>query len=302
MSTDAAIANYLRWLVIEKGRSPATIAAYRGDLEEFAQWLATRGTSLLAVNSALLEQYVSVERSSARAATSVNRRLAAVRGLFRFLFDDGEIASDPTVRLSAGRRAKTLPKPISEALMVQLIESVNGTEPRDLRDRALLELLYGTGVRVSEAVGVQIQHLDFDEELILVTGKGSKQRLVPMGRALRDSLRAYLSAQGRATLVSANSKSSLFLNQRGGALSRQGVDLIIHQRALGAGVGAKGLSAHVFRHSCATHMLEHGADIRVVQELLGHASIATTQLYTAVSLGSLRSAYAEAHPRAHELD
>ena len=302
MTIDAAIANYLRWLVIEKGRSPATITAYRSDLEQFAQWLAVQRSSLNCVNATLLEQYVALERASGRAPASVNRRLAAVRGLFRFLFDDGEIASDPTALISAGRRAKTLPKPIPEEVMIRLIESVDGAESRDLRDRALLELLYGTGVRVSEAVGIQVQHLDFDEELILVTGKGSKQRLVPMGRALRNSLRAYLLPVGRSALAAPNSKSSLFLNQRGGALSRQGVDFVIHQRALVAALSTKGLSAHVFRHSCATHMLEHGADIRVVQELLGHVSIATTQLYTAVSLGSLRSAYAEAHPRAHELD
>ncbi len=302
MNAPAAIAEYLGWLVIEKGRSPATISAYRSDLHEFCQWLETSAISFDEVNAGVIERYVANERASGRATSSVNRRLAAVRGFFNFLFNEGELTSDPTARVSAGRRAKTLPKPISEELMSRLIESVNATQPRDLRDRALLELLYGTGVRVSEAVGVHIGHVDFDEELILVTGKGSKQRLVPMGRALRFALQRYLQPGGRTLLVSELSKSSLFLNHRGSALTRQGVDLIIHQRALAAGVSTKGLSAHVFRHSCATHMLEHGADIRVVQELLGHASIATTQLYTAVSLHSLRSAYAEAHPRAHERD
>jgi integrase/recombinase XerD len=296
----SAISEYLAWLVIEKGRSPATIAAYRSDLEEFTHWLDRTKISFDEVNASVIERYVAAERASERSTNSTNRRLAALRGFFRFLFDESEISSDPTARVSAGRRAKTLPKPISEESMVRLIESVTGPLPRDLRDRALLELLYGTGVRVSEAVGIQLGHIDFDEELILVTGKGSKQRLVPIGRSLRHSLQQYLAPTGRPLLATELSKPALFLNQRGTQLSRQGVDLIIHQRALAAGVTSKGLSAHVFRHSCATHMLEHGADIRVVQELLGHASIATTQLYTAVSLRSLRTAYAEAHPRAHE--
>jgi site-specific recombinase XerD len=297
----AATSDYLRWLVIEKGRSPATITAYRGDLDEFMTWLESHGLSLELLTPADMERYVAEDRASGRATSSVNRRLAAVRGLFRYLHDEGTLDSDPSSRVSAGRRARPLPKPLSEDLMVHLLDSISGSEPRELRDRALLELLYGTGVRVSEAVGIQLQHLDFDEELILVTGKGSKQRLVPMGRSLKTALRRYLEAPGRAQLVTATSKSALFLNQRGRVLSRQGVDLIIHQRALAAGVSRTGLSAHVFRHSCATHMLEHGADIRVVQELLGHASISTTQLYTAVSLRSLRAAYADAHPRAHDL-
>jgi integrase/recombinase XerD len=152
---------------------------------------------------------------------------------------------------------------------------------------------------VSEAVGVELQHLDFDEELIVVTGKGAKQRLVPMGSALQSALRRYLEPSGRPSLVTTRSKAFLFLNHFGGPLTRQGVDLMIRRRAFAVGIPNGKVSAHVFRHSCATHMLEHGADIRIVQELLGHASIATTQVYTAVSLGSLQSAYADAHPRAH---
>ena len=167
------------------------------------------------------------------------------------------------------------------------------------RDQALLELLYGTGCRVSEAVGIQLQDIDFDEGLIRVTGKGSKQRLVPIGGVLVDALISYLAPEGRPRLVSPSSRSFLFLNARGGPLTRQGVDLVIRQRALLAGVPREIVSAHVFRHSCATHMLEHGADIRVVQELLGHVSIATTQLYTSVSTSVLRSSYEAAHPRAH---
>ena len=182
--------------------------------------------------------------------------------------------------------------------MSALIDTVARDTPVDLRDRALLELLYGTGARVSEAVGVSLQDLDFDEELILVTGKGSKQRLVPMGRRLVTALREYLGPGGRSEFPSPRRESRLFLNLRGGPLSRQGVDLIIDKRALAAGVDRSRVSAHVLRHSCATHMLAHGADIRVVQELLGHASISTTQVYTAVAVTSLKDEYRNAHPRA----
>jgi integrase/recombinase XerD len=179
---------------------------------------------------------------------------------------------------------------LGEEQMLTLLDSLNGDRPVDLRDRALLELLYGTGARVSEVVGIGLEDLDFDEELILLTGKGSKQRLVPMGATLR----------GRGEFPGAKKSTKLFLNSRGGPLTRQGVDLIINKRALIAGIDRSKISAHVFRHSCATHMLAHGADIRVVQELLGHASISTTQLYTAVSVTSLKREYQSAHPRAHE--
>ena len=203
-------------------------------------------------------------------------------------------------RLKPARRGRSLPKPLGEREMTILLDSLDTHDATALRDRALLELLYGTGARVSEAVGINLEDLDFDEDLILVTGKGSKQRLVPMGSALRDALEDYLGTGGRVAFTRAKKTARLFLNARGGPLSRQGVDLIIHKRALAAGLDTRSVSAHVFRHSCATHMLAHGADIRVVQELLGHASIATTQIYTAVSVTSLKREYHDAHPRAHE--
>jgi integrase/recombinase XerD len=189
---------------------------------------------------------------------------------------------------------------LDEDEVTTLLDSIPDATPTDLRDRALLELLYGTGARVSEVVGIGLGDLDFDEELILVTGKGSKQRLVPMGSTLKIALREYLGARGRSAFPDARKDSRLFLNARGGALSRQGIDLIIHKRALSAGIEHSRISAHVFRHSCATHMLAHGADIRVVQELLGHVSISTTQIYTAVAVTSLKREYHNAHPRAHD--
>jgi integrase/recombinase XerD len=211
---------------------------------------------------------------------------------------EGHLSSDPSTRLKGGRRGRTLPKPLSEEEMVRLLDSVPSTTPFDRRDRALLELLYGTGARVSEVVGIGLEDLDFDEELILVTGKGSKQRLVPMGSTLKESLTEYLGPGGRDSFPEAKRSARLFLNARGGSLSRQGIDLVIDKRALVAGLDRSRISAHVFRHSCATHMLAHGADIRVVQELLGHASISTTQIYTAVALTSLKREYQNAHPRA----
>lgn len=192
------------------------------------------------------------------------------------------------------------PKPLGEEEIELLIDSIGRSVPSDLRDRALLELLYGTGARVSEVVGIGLEDLDFDEELILLTGKGNKQRLVPMGKALKTALRDYLGPGGRSSFPDARKDSRLFLNARGGVLSRQGIDLIIDKRALEVGIERARISAHVFRHSCATHMLAHGADIRVVQELLGHVSISTTQIYTAVAVTSLKREYQDAHPRAHD--
>jgi integrase/recombinase XerD len=216
------------------------------------------------------------------------------------MVSEGQISSDPTARVRGARRGRTLPKPLGEEEMFLLLDSIDGPGPVDLRDRALLELLYGTGARVSEVAGLKLEDLDFDEELIRVMGKGSKQRLVPMGATLRQSLERFLAPGGRGEFAGARKTSAVFLNLRGGPLSRQGIDLVINKRALEVGIDRSKISAHVFRHSCATHMLAHGADIRVVQELLGHASIATTQLYTAVSVTSLKREYQSAHPRAHE--
>ncbi len=299
MNPRASVEEYLRWLVIEKGRRPATVEAYRRDLERFVEWLEIQDLRLDRLTATELTAYLEGLRASHFATSSVNRHWSSIRGLLRYLADERVISVNPAASLASGRRPKSLPKPLDEDLVVRLIDSVSGDTALDRRDRALLELLYGTGARVSEAVGIELQHLDFDERLIVVTGKGSKQRLVPMGRSLTDALRRYLCADGRGSLVTPRSRSALFLNHLGGPLTRQGVDLLIRRRALAAGLSSSSISAHVFRHSCATHMLEHGADIRIVQELLGHSSIATTQVYTAVSLTSLRSAYAEAHPRAH---
>jgi site-specific recombinase XerD len=298
-TTDSPASEFLQWLTIEKGRSPATIEAYRRDIDEFSQWMRARNRLSRSASENDIEDYFAQLRVSERAASSVARAMSALRGWFGFMLDEGTITHDPTVRMKAARRGRTLPKPLGEREMTTLLDSLGRASAVELRDRALLELLYDTGARVSEAIGINLEDLDFDEELIRVTGKGSKQRLVPMGVTLHAALRDYLEPGGRGDLTTNKKTSRLFLNSRGGHLSRQGVDLVVHKRALLAGIDASKVSAHVFRHSCATHMLAHGADIRVVQELLGHASIATTQLYTAVSVTSLKREYHDAHPRAH---
>jgi len=289
---------YLQWLTVEKGRSGATIDAYSRDCRAFLEWLSVSSLTLNTLTTQDIERYVN-HLQVTKAASSVARAVSTLKGWFGFLVDDGVLSKDVTAVLSPVRRGRTLPKPLDEAVIVDLIESISGDTPVDLRDRALLELLYGTGARVSEVTSLQLQDLDFDEELIRVTGKGSKQRLVPMGRALSLALRNYLGPGGRSELLQGMRHAKVFANHRGGPLSRQGINLIIDGRALMSGIDRSSISAHVFRHSCATHMLAHGADIRVVQELLGHASIATTQAYTAVSIVSLQRAYESAHPRAN---
>jgi len=295
--TDNARRDYLEWLVVEKGRSRATVESYERDIVQFDEWLSAQQVALDALSTDDLERYVNVLREH-KAPSSVARAVASLRGFLGFLSEEGVLVVDPAAGLKPSRRGRSLPKPLEEHVIGQLLDSLSGGTPIDRRDRALLELLYGTGARVSEVVGLSIEDLDFDEELIRVTGKGSKQRLVPMGRSLQSALRNYLVAEGRASLPKGRPTSRVFLNNRGGPLSRQGIDLIIAKRALDAGIDRSTISAHVFRHSCATHMLAHGADIRVVQELLGHASISTTQVYTAVSVASLQRAYESAHPRA----
>lgn len=290
--------DYVHWLSVEKGRASATLEAYRRDAMAFLTWLEDQSLALRAVSESDLERYLVTLRES-RAASSAARATSTLRGWFAFLVEEGQLSHDPTVRVRGARRGRRLPKPLGEDEVARLLDAMPSANAIDKRDRALLELLYGTGARVSEAIGVTLNDLDFDEKLILVTGKGSKQRLVPMGRTLEAALRDYLGPGGRSALK-ARTSTRLFVNARGGNLSRQGVDLIIDRHALVAGIDRSRVSAHVFRHSCATHMLAHGADIRVVQELLGHSSIATTQLYTAVSVTSLQQEYESAHPRAHE--
>ncbi|HEY2565495.1 MAG TPA: site-specific tyrosine recombinase [Acidimicrobiales bacterium] len=304
MSTPLSIGaeEYLSWLTVERGRSSNTIASYRRDLVGWEQWLGHAGIDPGSVRAGDLERYLDFARSEGKSPATITRSLASLRGLFRFLYDEGTIPADPTADLQSPRLARRLPKALDEAQTLRVLNAVTGIGPLDLRDRALLEVLYGTGARISEVVGLSLSDLQFDDGLIRVFGKGSKERLVPIGRPAREALVVWLSPPGRPLVAPdrwshRDDAEAVFLNTRGRRLSRQGAWAILKRHAERVGLSDQ-VSPHVLRHSCASHMLAHGADIRVVQELLGHVSIATTQLYTRLSSEHLRGAYESAHPRA----
>jgi integrase/recombinase XerD len=232
----------------------------------------------------------------------VSRALVAVRSLHRFLADEGVLDLDPGAAVEVPRVPAGLPKALSEAEVTRLLDAVVGDDPWARRDRAVLEVLYGTGLRISELVGLSLPDVDLEGALLRVFGKGAKERVVPVGRCALDALGAWLGAGGRGAVeperwARRGDAEAVFLNRRGGRLSRQGAWGIVTRHGDTAGLTGR-LSPHVLRHSCATHMLDHGADIRAVQELLGHASISTTQVYTLVSAERLSQVYADAHPRA----
>lgn len=294
------VEEFLTHLAIEKGRSANTLSAYRLDLQRYVEFLD--GRRVTSVEPATVADFRTLLSKRGLARSSVNRTMTAVRGLHRFLFAEGVALHDPTADIEPAKLPKGLPKALSESEITSLIDAVElGTAPGK-RDKAILELLYGTGMRISECVGLSLDDLDLDAALIRVTGKGNKQRLVPLGRLAEEALRVWLAPGGRAELAPESWKHrsdqmAVFLNHRGGRLSRQGIWGVVRKHGLSAGIADR-LTPHVLRHSCATHMLDHGADIRTVQELLGHASISTTQLYTKVSTDLLVRAYTNAHPRA----
>jgi integrase/recombinase XerD len=304
------VEEFLSWLAVERGRAPNTLASYRRDLLHYEAALAERRVSVLDAGPDDLERYVAGLRSAGRSPASVARAVSSLRGLHRFLREEGHAASDPSADVDAGRLPLRLPKALGEDQVARILDSVCGEDPASRRDRALLELLYGTGARVSEAVGLNLGDLaDLggpaepgrgERRLLRLYGKGSKERVVPLGRQAALALERWLGPGGRERLEpdrwrSRGDAEAVFLNVRGGRLSRQGAFAAVRARA--AAVGAP-IGPHTLRHSCATHMLAHGADVRVVQELLGHASVTTTQLYTKVTNEHLRAAYEAAHPRA----
>lgn len=296
------VEEFLTWLTVERGRRPNTIAAYRRDLAAYCAWLASRGETLPRVPASSVAAYVVERRARGRAPASVARELAAVRTLHRFLVEEGVRPDDPTADLEGVRVPAGLPKPLPEADVVRLLEAAGGADPVARRDRAVMELLYATGMRVSELCALSPRDLDTDERVVRVFGKGAKERIVPYGAAAESALAAWLGPGGRPRLVPAQwarrgDAEALFIGQRGGRLGRQHVWAILRQYGAQVGLGEE-LSPHVLRHSCATHLLDHGADLRVVQELLGHASISTTQVYTKVSQERMMQVYRDAHPRA----
>ena len=287
--------SYLQWLLIEKGRALTTLEAYQRDVVHYLDWCALGDLDAFSAREKVLEKYLAEQRGHGASPATVNRALSAIKGWYGFLLDDGVIVADPAQSVTSHGRRKGLPKPITEDAVSRFLD-IAPEDDLDYRDQAIFEFLYSTGCRVSELVSCDVSDVDFDEELIRITGKGSKQRLVPLGRHFARALHSYLPIRGRLLKPD---QHALFINSRGDRLTRQGVALLIHRRALRSGVDSSTLSAHVFRHSCATHMLANGADIRVVQELLGHTSISTTQVYTGVSMRTLRDTYTAAHPRAH---
>jgi integrase/recombinase XerD len=298
------VEEFLAWMVSERGRAANTIVAYRRDLTAYTSWLGQRGLDLGCVHGRDLVDYVDARRRSGLAASSVARQLAAIRMLHRHLVTEGERSDDPTSDLEGIKVPAGLPKPLSERDVEALLESAGGLDPMARRDRALLELLYGTGARISEACGLSMGDIDFDGQLVRLFGKGSKERIVPFGRAVSTALDEWFAPGGRVAVMPAewrrrDDAQAVFLNTRGARLSRQAAWAVIKKYGRRAGLrNTDHLSPHVLRHSCATHMLDHGADLRVVQEMLGHASISTTQVYTKVSQERLWQVYRDAHPRA----
>lgn len=282
---------YLVSLRVEKGLSPRTIAAYEGDLRQYLAFLAGSESDDEAVAG-----FVAALRQDELADSTISRKIAAVRGLHRFLVAEDMWLVDPTALVDSPRRPDPFPKALTVDEAIRLVESPDGTTAAGRRDTALLEFLYGTGARVSEAVGLDLGQLDLTDRVVIVTGKGSKQRLVPLGGKAVHAINAWL--PDRLDLVKrSGSGDPVFLNLRGGRLSRQGAFDIVKKHATGAGIDPVRVSPHVLRHSAATHMVEAGADLRTVQEMLGHATISTTQVYTRVSPAHVMEIYVQAHPR-----
>ncbi len=296
---------YLDHLVVERGVAANTAASYRRDLRRYRDYLIARGIGDLGeVDESDVREFLVDLRSpgtgdpapSPLSESSIARTLVATRGLHKFAVAEGIAAADPAHAVRPPKPAQRLPKALSVADVDAILACAGGDDPRGLRDRALLELLYSCGARISEVTSLDIDDLDLAHRTVLLRGKGGKQRLVPVGGPAVEAVDAYL-VRARPSLASARSGAAVFLNARGGRLSRQSAWQILSDAAQRAGITAS-VSPHTLRHSFATHLLDGGADVRVVQELLGHASVTTTQVYTLVTVSTMREVYATAHPRA----
>jgi integrase/recombinase XerD len=293
MSDDRAVDSFLALSATRL--APRTVDAYRRDLVDVAAFL--EGSPDKATPERLAA-YVASMRARGLAATTIGRRIAALRSFYRHQMLIGARADNPAAELELPRRARTLPRTLSPGEAERLIEAASGTAPRTLRDRALVELMYGAGLRVSEAVGLDRSAVDLEGRLVRCLGKGSKERVVPIGREAVDALRRYL-ARGRPYLDRRH-RPELFLNAQGGPLTRAGAFLILRKLAATAGLEPDRVHPHLLRHSFATHLLEGGADLRSVQEMLGHADLSTTERYTHVSDRRRRELFFQAHPHARK--
>ena len=293
--------DFLAYLELERGLSRNTLEAYRSDLQQFGEFLSRRTVDPLAVAPGDLRAYVSElangsgHRAAAAPAT-LQRKIACLRSFYRHLRREQILESDPTSELRAPRSRATLPKVLSRDEVAHLLAQPRGSSPSALRDRALLETMYACGLRASEAIALELGQLDLQSGIVRARGKGSKERIVPVGSKAIQALRAYLD-KGRPRLVGLREEPRVFLNARGGGLSRQGLYKIVQRHARTAGL-ARRMSPHTLRHTFATHLLAGGCDLRSLQEMLGHADIGTTQVYTHLSADRLRDVYFSAHPRA----
>jgi len=304
-STDAGAAlspsvdAFLDMLAAERGAATNTIAAYRRDLEDFAAFAGRHGAAVDTASGELIRRYLAAMRGGGWAATTQARRLSCLRQFHRFLFAEGRRADDPTNVIEAPRRGRPIPKVLSETQVEQLLEAARRTEgPEGLRLSALLELIYATGLRVSELLSLPLSALARDQRLLLVRGKGGRERMVPVGDAARRAVQAYLGV--RPAFVPSDKDSTWLFPSRGrdGHLTRQWFGLKLKELAIAIGLPARAVSPHVLRHAFASHLLAHGADLRTVQQLLGHADISTTQIYTHVLHERLRQVIETHHPLA----
>ncbi|HEX5639259.1 MAG TPA: site-specific tyrosine recombinase XerD [Burkholderiaceae bacterium] len=293
-AADPLIDRFIDAVWLEDGLARNSLVAYRRDLDGLAAWLAPRKAALAAAGEAELNAYFAEQHAGTR-ATTANRRLAVLRRFYRWAVREGLIAQDPTLRLKGARVPPRFPKTLSEAQVESLLNAPDVETPLGLRDRAMLELLYATGLRVSELVGLTMLTVSLQEGLVRVVGKGSRERIVPLGEEARRWIERYLK-DGRAALLDGRVSDALFVTQRAGAMTRQMFWVLIKRYATRGGIEAP-LSPHGLRHAFATHLLNHGADLRVVQLLLGHADISTTQIYTHVARARLKSLHAQHHPR-----
>ena len=285
---DRYIEKFIRYLQIEKNYSRHTILNYRLDLEDFQNFL--RDAPLESIDYLVLRKYLASLKEKALSSRSVARRLSSMRSFFKFLMRDGFIKTNPILILSSPKIEKHLPQFLTEEEARILIESASGRREPDLRDRAILETFYSTGIRISELVGMSMPDIDFISGVVTVFGKGRKERIVPIGETALAALRAYQAARSR-------SSEAVFLNKNGKRMSDRGVRYCI-EKYIRMTSTKRGISPHTLRHSFATHLLDRGADLRSVQELLGHANLATTQIYTHLTTEKLKKVYDKAHPRA----
>ncbi len=288
---------FLAYALTEEGLAPRSIEAYKRDLDDFARFAAGRGAAgPQQVTRSALTLYLVALRRRGRAPATVKRRTAAVRSFYKYLLREDVLSQDPTLDLAPPKLPRRLPRVLSIEEVEQLLATPDQATPGGLRDRAILELLYGSGLRVSEAVALNLGDVDLSVELVRCLGKGSKERVVPVGTHAIRALRAYQQT-ARPALAGRRPSAALFLNRRGGRLTRQGCWKLVRGYARKARI-TRPLTPHVLRHSFATHLLERGADLRAVQEMLGHASINTTQTYLHVTRDRLREVYVKSHPRA----